>query len=129
MKQQRMAVALSHDQDIMGQILVHDIPRLAGIARFTTDAQSLALTQGIKHQTLVSAEPVTVRGADLTRLSRQITAEKFPKRSLADKTDAGAVFLGMGAQAGRRRQLAYLLLMQLTDWKQGCAELRLIEGI
>ena len=124
-----MLVALGNDQPVRSRILFHHIPGFTGITRFPTNTQPLALAQGIEHQAEMTTQPLTANAVDLTRPGRLIMTQEFSKPPLADKADAGTVFLGMIAQTRRRRQFAYLFLLQIAHRKQDLTEPGLIEGI
>src|SRR6185295_2406274 len=87
-----MIVALHHDKSIGCHILATDIPRLASAFTATADAQSLALTKRVIHQTGMAADSVSVQNDHVTGVARQIPVQEFTERPFADKADSGWVF-------------------------------------
>ena len=120
---------LRHQQDIVVQVLVDHVPGFFVSVFNAAYAQSLALAQGIVHQAVVFADGFTIHGVNFTGLCRQVFFEKGIEAALADKADAGAVFLVMGDQIVFARQLADGRFLVLADGKQGMRELLLVERV
>ena len=67
-EQCRMIIALGHQQHVVIQILVNHVPGVVGVAGDTTDAQTLALTYRVVHQSLVGTEAMAVQVMNLAGL-------------------------------------------------------------
>ena len=84
-----MIVALGYPQDIARQIFIDHIPRCILMLRKPTDAEALALSNSVVHQTLMNAQCFAFKIVNFSGLRRQILLKKVFKTSLTDKTDAG----------------------------------------
>ena len=84
-------MTLADIKHVVVHILVQYIPWRFRIALHTTDSQSLALSQGVEHQSLVFTNKLFVDGSDLTGLCGQVFTQKRSEVAFADKADAGTV--------------------------------------
>src|SRR5690625_140637 len=121
-----MIVALADDQRVRGQVFVDYEPRQRCAAGAATDAQPLALTDGVKAQALVFPHHFAFRSLHGAGLARQVTAQELAKIPLADKTNARAVFLVEVVEAGFFGQFTYLGLLQLTQREEAARQLILL---
>jgi len=124
-----MIAALRDDQRIVGEVLADDIPRrVAGITD-AADAQALTLAEGVIHQPRMLSDVAAFQRADGAGLRRQIALQEVAELALADKTDAGAVLLGVVGEAGAGGQFAHLVFVQCAEREQCAAELLLVEQV
>ena len=61
-------MSLGNVQNVVIKVLVQNIPRRIGKAFYTTDTQTLALTQCMEHQTLVLTDDLAFRCSDFPGL-------------------------------------------------------------
>ena len=120
-----MVVALYHNQLIFFQIFVGHKPRLTWAAY----AQTFALAQGVKHQANVLTHLLAFRRAHHAIVGGQVLLQKFAKRALANKADAGAVFFGSGGQGHLGGNAAHFRLFHVAQWEDGFAQLVLIQAV
>ena len=129
-----MVVALHHPQGIRLQVFARHKPGLvlAGtalalslnrfeIGAFGLDAayaQALALTQRVKAQAHVFAQHAALVVFDRAGGFGDVTVKELSERPLANKADAGRVFLFRVGQADLVGDTAHLGLVQLTHRKQ-----------
>ena len=92
-----------------------------------TNTQALALAQGVKAQAHMLADDAAVVALDRAWGFGNVAVEEFAKRPLANKADAGRIFLlGIG-QADLVGDAPHLALVQLTHREQGLGQLRLVQ--
>ncbi len=106
-------------------ILVHDIPGLAGAA----DAETLALADGVVHGAFVPAFVITGERAHFARLCRQVAFQKTPEVAFANKADAGRILAVMIGQTGGTRQGTHFSLGEMADREQSAGKLGLAERV
>src|SRR5208283_1572739 len=92
-----------------------------------TDAQTLALAEGVVGEPLVLADDASLGRLNRARHPRQIPREEGAKRPLADEADAGRVPLRVGRQPLLARNRTHLALAQMPDREERRGELALIE--
>ena len=78
---------------------------------------------------MLAQHAVVVEPANFARLRGQIAHQKFAKRPLSDKANAGRILLLGHMQPRLGSQAAHLALVQITQRKYGLGELLLIEAI
>jgi len=100
--------ALGHVEHIPGDILADHVPGLAAGILTAADPQSVALTQGVIHHTLMFADQMAFRAAHFARPGRDVLGQKLTEIAFADKADPGRIFLRMGWQCGVARHLSHL---------------------
>ena len=129
-EQQRVIVAAHHDEGVGGQILAgHEPGRAVGVVAPATDADALALTQGIEREPDVLAHlhaPVIDHRA---RFGGQIARQELAERAFADEADAGGVLLGGVGQADACGDLAHLGLGDARQREDGPRELILVQPV
>ena len=125
-EQCRVVNTLGNRQDIRCHIFTHNIPGVTGTVSAAAYAQSLALPYGIEHQAIMLSDDLVIQAAYFTRILFQIACKKLAKASLANETDAGAVFFGIVAETFLLSQFAYNGLGKLAKRKQ--ASLQLFAG-
>ena len=134
-QQRRMVMALHHIQHIGGDILGSNVPGLVfarGIlpSLHATDAQALALADGVVHQPVVLAQhAAVVEGADFARLHRQVAHQELAERTLPDEADTGGILLGGHMQPRLGGQPAHIALVQAAEREQRLRQLCLIEAV
>ena len=84
---------------------------------------------GVIHQATVFADGLAVNADDRARLRRQVAAEEVTELALADKADAGGVFLLGGDQLQLLGDAAHLRLLQLPDREQALRHLLVAQGV
>ena len=119
-----MVVALDHDQAIASQVLLGNVPGAWAGAFSATYAESLALPDGVEHQTRMFAQSLAVPGHDGAGPGRQVAGEKFPEPALPDETDAGTVRLGMVRQTCFVGDTAHGTLLEPAQGKQRLTQRR-----
>ena len=124
-----MVQALGHDQLVLLQALVDNIPGFIATTVGTANTETLSLADGVVHQAAVFTDDSAVDGHDLPRLCRNKTLQKIPELALTDKTDAGAVFFGGYLEALLPGNIAHCGLVEFSNRKQGVANLVLVEGV
>ena len=99
LQQQRMVVALHHDQRIGARSLCATYqasrPRPA-------DADALPLADRVEREADVRADALALGRHDRPGLARQVAVEEFAERPLADEADAGGILLGVVRQRALR---------------------------
>ena len=133
-QQPRVVVALHDVQRVAGDVLARHEPRLAGAVRVlvrlqAADADALALAQRVERQAHVLAHGLAVVQLDRARLVRQVAAEEFAERALADEADAGRILLGRIRQVQFFRDLAHFRLGDLAQREQRLRQLRLVQAV
>ena len=107
-------MALHDHEYITCHVLGCDIPCFA----FAAYAQTLALAYGVVHETDMLAYYFAIRSFHRAGIFRQITVQEFAERTLADKTDAGAVFLVVVGQSLAFRDFPDFAFVQLAKWEK-----------
>src|SRR5688500_8246050 len=113
--EERMVVALHHDERIGVAMFLGYVPRLAGRAAFSSYSDALALADRVEREPDVLPDDFSFRGLDGSRHSRQIAVQEIAERTLADEADAGRVLLRVVRQAGLERDAPHLAFLQLPD--------------
>ena len=124
-----MVFPLSDNQPIFVQILVNHVPGFATAVLDTTDAQTLALADGMEHQALVLPQRFSFDGNDFTWLCGKITGQKIVEFALPDEADAGAVFFGRVWKPFSAAMLAYFRFVQFAERKQAMVQRPLCQAI
>ena len=127
-------MALNDPQGVVVQILARDKPRVvvaaAALRTFgldATNAQALALAQGVERQAYMLPDGVAFGVFDRPGLFGDVAIQEVAERALPDEANARRVFLlGIG-QPDLVCNPAHFGFMKLTHWKQRFGQLRLIQ--
>ena len=125
----RVIYSLRNDQSIVVQRLCDDIPWFIAAFFGTTNAEALALADGVIHQSTVLTEFATVYADNFSGLRRNKTLQKIPELAFTDEADSGAVFFRVDHKLLLPGNIAYLRFVQLSYGKQGVCQLMLIQRI
>src|SRR5262245_56258299 len=118
-----MVVTAHHEQLVLLQPLLRDVPGLAGPA----EADAFALADGVEGESDVLANDFSIGGLDKAWGPRQITVEKVPERPLADEADAGRVLLRVVRQAGFKGDAPHFGFLHLADREKDTRDLLPVE--
>ena len=92
-------------------------------------SESLALSEGVEIDPSVAADHLAVESFEGTWTVGDVPGDKILEVSLADKTDAGAVFFESGGEIVLMGQAAHLRFFQVTDGEENIFEYRFLEGV
>jgi hypothetical protein len=88
-----MIVSLHDDQHVARRLFPGDVPgRFAGAGN-ASDTETLALSERVVHQPMVTPDDLARGRLDIAGQRRNISRQKFPEGALADEADAGTVLL------------------------------------
>src|ERR1700683_3377407 len=90
-RQQRMVVALYHNEGVARCVLGRDVPGPLGVTGPSADVETGALAEGIEREAFVPAERLAGRGLDRSRGLVEEACQEFAEGALADKADNRAV--------------------------------------
>src|SRR5215472_11639758 len=123
----RIVVTLYDHERIAREILRGNEPRRVASARRPAHAESLALSERVVGEPVMSADNLAFGRFDRPGLARQIAGQKIAERALADEADACRVLLGEGRNTLLARDRPYVALGQLAERKHRGSELFLRE--
>ena len=118
-----MVVALADNQHIALKVLAQHIPGVITGTLQPTDAQPLALADGVIHEAVVAADDITFGGFNVAGLSRQVALEEVGEAPLADEADTGRVLLACRGQFILLGNAPDFGFFQLANRKQGPCQL------
>src|SRR5690606_34099387 len=122
-EQPRVVVALADNQHIALEVLAQHIPGVITGTLQPTDAQPLALADGVVHESVVTTDDITFGGFNVAGLSRQVALEEVGEAPLADETDTGRVLLACRGQFILLGNAPDFGFFQLANRKQGPCQL------
>ena len=122
----QIVLGLGDDERVVNVIFCHDVPGCLGQAPNPTDAQSLALADGVIRQANVFAQRYPVVVPDWARFPGQVTLQKIAKASFPNETNTRAVLLAVIVEVGLLRQCSHRWFVHLAYGKE--APLQLLYG-
>ena len=123
-----MVVVLRHNQGVRRKIFLGHKPALAlctlkALFLYASNAQPLALPQGVEGQALVPTHLEPIGGDNWPGLGWQVLVQEGPKGPLADETNAGGVLLFGIGQANLCSNATHLGLAQVPNGEDHPLEL------
>jgi hypothetical protein len=117
-QQSRMIVALHHDERIALLIPAGHKPCRLFAVCLPADIESVTLSERVIGQSGMLADRLSVQRHDRPGFGHDVLGQKFPERSLTDKTDAGAVGPGVIGKAVFTCHGPDFVFLQSTEWKE-----------
>ena len=93
-------MALIDVNDVRGEFLADDVPRIAIAIRAAADVQSGTLTQRVEHRALVFPDRASVDAAQFAGLRRQVSRKERAEIAFTDEADARGILFRGDRQSG-----------------------------